>query len=85
MLEEEMKVGQKGQVVIPHTLRKALNIHPGSKVKFKLENGRIILEKQFLDSVGILENIAKKGTSISKIDAHVYEEELDRRTSRCFT
>jgi AbrB family looped-hinge helix DNA binding protein len=85
MLEEEMKVGPKGQVVIPRTLRKALKIHPGSKVIFKLEEGKLILEKQFFDSVGTLENIAKKGPSISKIAAHVYEEELKGRTSECFT
>ncbi|MEM2995396.1 MAG: AbrB/MazE/SpoVT family DNA-binding domain-containing protein [Candidatus Bathyarchaeia archaeon] len=85
MLEEEMKVGPKGQVVIPQALRKALKIHPGSKVIFKLEEGRLILEKQFFDSVGTLENIAKKGLSISKIDTHVYEEELRGRTRECFT
>jgi AbrB family looped-hinge helix DNA binding protein len=80
MLEEEMKVGPKGQVVIPRTLRKALRIHPGSKVVFKLEKGKLILEKQFFDSVRVLENTAKKGPSISKIDAHIYEEELRARS-----
>lgn len=34
MLEEEMTVGPKGQVVIPKAMRKALKIHPGSKVIF---------------------------------------------------
>jgi len=82
MLEEEMKVGPKGQVVIPRTLRKALRIHPGSKIVFKLEKGKLILEKQFFDSVSVLENIAKKRPSISKIDAHIYEEELRARRSQ---
>ena len=79
MLEEDMKVGPKGQVVIPKALRKALKIHPGSKVVFKLEKERLILEKQSIDAVNMLENIAKKGPSVSKIDAHVYEEELKTR------
>jgi len=79
MLEEEMKVGPKGQVVIPRALRKALKIHPGSKVVFKLERERLILEKKSIDAVNTLENIAKKGPSVSKIDAHVYEEELKVR------
>jgi AbrB family looped-hinge helix DNA binding protein len=48
MLEEEMKVGPKGQVVIPRTLRKLLKIYPGSKVIFKLKEGKLVLEKQFL-------------------------------------
>lgn len=80
MLEEEMKVGPKGQVVIPRALRKALKIHPGSKVIFKLEKGRLVLEKQSFDAVSTLENVAKKGPSISKIDAHAYEEELRARS-----
>jgi len=79
MLEEEMKVGPKGQVVIPRTLRKLLKIYPGSKVIFKLKEGKLVLEKQFFDSVGTLENVAKKGPSINKIDAHAYEEELKGR------
>jgi len=79
MFEEEMKIGPKGQVVIPRALRRALKIHPGSKVVFKLENGRLILEKQFFDAVNMLENIAKKGSSVSRINAHAYEEELKAR------
>lgn len=80
MFEEEMKIGPKGQVVIPRALRKMLKIHPGSKVIFKLEKGKLILEKQSFDSVGTLENIARKGPSISKINAHIYEEELRARS-----
>ncbi|MEM2937487.1 MAG: AbrB/MazE/SpoVT family DNA-binding domain-containing protein [Candidatus Bathyarchaeia archaeon] len=85
MLEEEMKVGSKGQVVIPKTLRKALKIHPGSRVIFRLEKGKIVLEKQFFDAVGTLENIAKKGPPVSRIDAHIYEEELGERMGKCST
>ena len=80
MFEEEMKIGPKGQVVIPRALRKALKIHPGSKVVFRLEKGRLILEKKFFDAVRTLENIAKRGPSISKIDTHAYEEEIRARS-----
>ncbi len=41
MFEEEMKVGPKGQVVIPQPLRKTLGIHAGSKIVFKLEEGKL--------------------------------------------
>ena len=51
MLEEEMTVGPKGQVVIPRAMRKVLKIQPGSKVVFRLEDGRAILEKQEFDAV----------------------------------
>jgi len=47
---------------------------------FKLENGRLILEKQISDAVNTLENIAKKGSSVNRIDAHEYEEESEARS-----
>ena len=79
MFEEEMKVGPKGQVVIPRAIRKTLKIHPGSRIIFKLDEGKLILEKPTFDAVGVLENIARKGSSVSKIKPHAYEEELSLR------
>jgi AbrB family looped-hinge helix DNA binding protein len=35
MIMGEMKIGQKGQVVIPMMFRKAMNIVPGTKVIFE--------------------------------------------------
>jgi len=35
----------KGQLVIPHNLRKALRLEPGDKVLLTLEAGRLILER----------------------------------------
>lgn len=79
MFEEEMKVGPKGQVVIPRVMRKALKIHPGSRIIFKLDEGKLILEKPTFDAVDVLENIARKGPSVRKIRPHIYEEELSLR------
>lgn len=78
MIEEEMKVGPKGQVVIPRAMRKALKINPGCKVKFKLEDEHLIVEKPSTDSVNIFTEIAKKGPSV-KVDPHAYEQELESR------
>ncbi|MBS7631296.1 AbrB/MazE/SpoVT family DNA-binding domain-containing protein [Candidatus Bathyarchaeota archaeon] len=81
MMEKEMKVGPKGQVVIPRSMRKALKIHPGSRIIFRLEGDRAYLRKQEIDTATILELIAKKGPSVSEISPHLYEEELERRTA----
>jgi len=75
-----MKVGPKGQVVIPQPLRKTLGIHAGSKIVFKLEAGKLVLEKPTFDSVAVFETIAKKGRSVKKIDPHAYEDELASRS-----
>ncbi len=80
VIEEEMKVGPKGQVVIPRTMRKALKISPGSKVKFKLDDGRLILEKPSFDPVATFARIAKQINHNKKINPHQYEEELEERT-----
>lgn len=79
MIEEEMKVGPKGQVVIPHTMRKALKISPGSKVKIKLSDGRLILEKPDFDAVAVLTKLAKQIKFNQKIDPHQYEAEVEER------
>ncbi len=76
-----MKVGPKGQVVIPRPSKKTLGIHPGSKVVFKLDGEKLILEKPTFDAVRTMETIAKKGPSIKRIDPHTYEEELALRNT----
>jgi AbrB family looped-hinge helix DNA binding protein len=80
-IEEEMKVGPKGQVVIPRMFRNALKINPGSKVVLRLENEKMVLEKKpKLDAAAEFERIAKSGRSVSKIAPHMYEEEFERRS-----
>jgi AbrB family looped-hinge helix DNA binding protein len=45
MIEQEMKVGSKGQVVIPRVFRSTLKIYPGSRVIIRLENVRVVVEE----------------------------------------
>ena len=82
-VEEEMKVGPKGQVVIPRLFRKALKIIPGSNVIVRLENDRVVLERKGkLDAAVEFERIAKSGQSVAKVSPHMYEEELKKRSDR---
>lgn len=39
------KVSQKGQIVIPIQIRKALGLKKGSKVSFELKKGEITIKK----------------------------------------
>jgi AbrB family looped-hinge helix DNA binding protein len=80
LIEEEMKVGPKGQVVIPRVFRSALKISPGMKVTVRLENERVILEKKKTqDAAAEFERIAKRGRSMSTVSPHLYEEEFEER------
>jgi AbrB family looped-hinge helix DNA binding protein len=85
MIEEEIKIGPKGQVVIPRTMRKALKMDPGCKVVFTLVDDTLILRKPGFDAVGVFEKIAKSDKSISKVNPHAYEEELKERTHRALS
>ena len=85
LIREEMKVGPKGQVVIPRAIRKALKIEPGSKVTFTLEDNKAIIEKPAFDAVAVFERIARSGKSVSKVNPHAYEEELEERHKRALS
>jgi len=79
LIEEEMKVGPKGQVVIPRTMRKALKIEPGSKVLFKLEDDTLILKKPAFDAVAVFTRIAQQIKYNKKVNPHQYTEEIEER------
>jgi AbrB family looped-hinge helix DNA binding protein len=86
MIREKMKVGPKGQVVIPRAIRKALKIEPGSKVQFTLEDDRVILENPAFDAVAVFERIAKEIRYNKEIGSHeAYEEELEERYKRALS
>lgn len=41
-----MKVGRRGQVTIPKTIRDRFGIGPGTEVEFVVEQGEIVLRKR---------------------------------------
>lgn len=79
ILKTKMKVGPKGQVVIPKQIRDEKKILPGDEVFIELNEKGILIEKPKRDVVADFERIAKSGKSIDKIDPHAYEEELEER------
>lgn len=81
MMTDRMRVGPKGQVVIPKSFRKILKVGPGSDVIFRLEGQRVVLESEAEDSISALETIARKGRSLSKVNPHAYEEALAERNT----
>ena len=62
------KVSQKGQVVIPAPIRKALGLKKGSKVSFELNNGEITIKKlpTALDWAKLVEQIPVEDVNIDK-------------------
>jgi AbrB family looped-hinge helix DNA binding protein len=78
-MEAIMKVGPKGQVVIPQEFRHALNIYPGSKVLFRLTDKKLDIKKPIEDAVSVFRETAK-GMGKLRLHPHeAYEEEMDER------
>ena len=74
-----MKIGPKGQVVIPKGIRDEKKIFPGDEVFVELSDAGILIEKPIRDVIADFERIAKSGKTIGKIDHHSYEEEIEER------
>ena len=62
------KVSEKGQVVIPIKIRKALGLKKGSKVLFELNNGEITIKKlpTALDWAKLVKQIPVEDVNIDK-------------------
>ncbi|MBS7637310.1 AbrB/MazE/SpoVT family DNA-binding domain-containing protein [Candidatus Bathyarchaeota archaeon] len=74
------RVGPKGQVVIPKSIRDALGIRPDDVVLFDVEGGKATLEVVMGDPIKFLEEIARLyGTESSKLvwGERLYEEALE--------
>ena len=80
-MQNLMKVGPKGQVVVPQELRVRTNMVPGSMVLVKERKGVILLQKAE-KTEEIFERIANSGPSLDMktFDPHkAYEESMRSR------
>lgn len=83
ILRTKMKVGPKGQVVIPKEIRDEQKIFPGDVVFIELSDKGIIIEKPRRDVVAEFERIAKSIKFRGKVDSDKdYEEMIEQRWSK---
>lgn len=79
LLKEERKIGSKGQVVIPRSVRKAKGWFPGDRVVFEFTEGGIRIDKEEEKTEEIFERMAKsikgKKRNWDKVDWHKLHEE----------
>ena len=79
ILKMKMKVGPKGQVVIPKEIRDEKKIMPGDEVFVELGDKGILIEKTEIDVVAEMKKIPNSIGYKGKIDPHAYEEELEEK------
>ena len=82
MTELKMKIGPKGQLVIPKDLREEFGISPGDHVIVHDNPDGILVRKLREDSVKVFEKIAKSGPKVGKVNLHSIEEEIEERWRR---
>lgn len=82
MVGIKMKVGPKGQVVIPYQIRGETGIEPGNDVLFDIEEGTITIKKPNDDIEGFFKRISKQVKPGEKSSVHGIYEEYDQRWKR---
>jgi AbrB family looped-hinge helix DNA binding protein len=80
MIEITMKIGPKGQVVIPKPFRNAFKMAPGTEVVFSIEEEKLVLSKLPVKASEYFEKMAKRQKKDFKMHPHEpYEKELEER------
>jgi AbrB family looped-hinge helix DNA binding protein len=72
----ESRVGSKGELFLPKKIREELGLHPHTKVIYKVEGNRLVVEP-----IPSLEEVLKKQPSveITLEEFHEFRRELSRR------
>lgn len=80
MVRLKMRLGPKGQVVIPQIFRKSYGLMPGSEVVIEDSENGVLIEKPTEDSIKLMRQIAAKGKQLTRIDSDKdWEEEMEER------
>lgn len=71
------RIGPKGQVVLPKTVRDALRVAPGDRVVFSVEGGRAVITPVRARTAADLRGILRVGRSIDAKEARrAYQDHL---------
>ena len=87
MVELKVRMSTKGQIVIPKIFREGNKMFPQEEFIIKIEQGKIIIEKQEGDIVEKLKEFARQSAKLRKGKKFVYNkeefyEQYDERTRR---
>lgn len=80
-MQTTVRVGEKGQILIPKLLREEYGILPGQPAQLKETPEGLLLTKMQQDPIELLRGIAKK-LRMKKIDVHALEQQYADRLKR---
>lgn len=83
ILHEKMRIGSKGQVVIPKIFRQHFNLTPGDEIVFEETSKGVLIGKPVQDISAFARKAAQEIRHKGKIDLNKeYEEQVGRRLRR---
>ncbi len=87
MVQLKVKLGMKGQIVIPKIFREQYKIYPNQEAIIKEQEEGILITKNQQDPIEILEKIADEATKKRKgkkaeVDPHAIYEQYEKRAKR---
>ena len=86
MVEVKVKLGPKGQVVIPKLFRDEFKLEPGKEVVLKEEKEGVLI-KRGEDTVKAFKKLAEEATKLRKgkklkFDVHAIHEQYEKRARK---
>lgn len=87
MVELKVRLGPKGQIVIPKIFRNLFRLYPGGEVIITIERDKGVLIKQVEDPIAILEEVSgeaarrRKGSQF-KYDKKEFYEQYEKRAKK---
>jgi len=81
MFQKHVKVGPKGQIVIPKVFRDEFNIEPGSEVIVEYTEEGLVINTEKEETERVFREVAEGGgKTVKRIGPHeAYESELEER------
>ncbi len=80
MVELNVILGLKGQVLIPKILREEFGLVPGKEVVLKEAENGLLIQRPTVDPVAVFKELAAKHAKKKfKIDVHAIEKEYEER------
>lgn len=80
MFAKHVKVGPKGQIVIPKVFRDEFEIYPGSEVIIEYTENGIVINNEDEATEEVFLKVARTGKKVKRIDPHeAYESQMEER------
>jgi AbrB family looped-hinge helix DNA binding protein len=73
-----VRVGERGQVVIPKVIRDEAGIHPGDQVDFEFRGGEVVLVRRGREAKPLAGRFAGSGM----LEAHMADRAKERERDR---